>query len=241
MIRKLEESTTKLKQSEREGAWREMAKQVAHEIKNPLTPMKLSIQHLMRVQQTQPERAAEMMEKVSGNLIEQIENLSRIASEFSNFAKMPRANRQVLQLNEVINSVYQIFRETPDDSELLYMELPAQTVEVFADKGQIIQVLNNLIKNAIQAIPDDRQGMITLKLIPKEDIAYILVEDNGSGIPDAMIEKVFSPNFTTKTSGMGLGLAISKNIIDATGGQIYFKTKANQGTTFYIELPIYNE
>lgn len=241
MIRKLEESTTKLKQSEREGAWREMAKQVAHEIKNPLTPMKLSIQHLMRVQQTQPERAAEMMEKVSGNLIEQIENLSRIASEFSNFAKMPRANRQVLQLNEVINSVYQIFRETPDDSELLYMELPEQTVEVFADKGQIIQVLNNLIKNAIQAIPDDRQGMITLKLIPKEDIAYILVEDNGSGIPDAMIEKVFSPNFTTKTSGMGLGLAISKNIIDATGGQIYFKTKANQGTTFYIELPIYNE
>lgn len=241
MIRKLEESTAKLKQSEREGAWREMAKQVAHEIKNPLTPMKLSIQHLMRVQQTQPERAAEMMEKVAGNLIEQIENLSRIASEFSNFAKMPRANRQVLRLNEVINSVYQIFRKTPDDSVLLYMELQEEPIEVFADKGQIIQVLNNLIKNAIQAIPDDRQGKISLQLLRKEDTAFILVEDNGSGIPKAMLEKVFSPNFTTKTSGMGLGLAISKNIIDATGGQIYFTTKANQGTTFYIELPIYKE
>lgn len=241
MIRKLEESTAKLKQSEREGAWREMAKQVAHEIKNPLTPMKLSIQHLMRVQQTQPERAAEMMDKVAGNLIEQIENLSRIASEFSNFAKMPRADRQILLLNEVINSVYQIFRETPNDSALLYIDLPTQAIKVFADKGQIIQVLNNLIKNAIQAIPDDRQGKITLKLVPKGDIAYIVVEDNGCGIPEAMIEKVFSPNFTTKTSGMGLGLAISKNIIDATGGQIYFKTTAGEGTTFFIELPIYHE
>lgn len=241
MIRKLEESTAKLKQSEREGAWREMAKQVAHEIKNPLTPMKLSIQHLMRVQQTQPERAAEMMDKMAGNLIEQIENLSRIASEFSNFAKMPKANRQILTLNEVINSVYQIFRETPDGSNILYMELPDAPIEVFADKGQVIQVLNNLIKNAIQAIPDDRQGKIMLRLIQQEDVATILVEDNGSGIPQNMIEKVFSPNFTTKTSGMGLGLAISKNIIDATGGQIYFKTKADQGTTFYIELPIYKE
>lgn len=241
MIRKLEESTAKLKQSEREGAWREMAKQVAHEIKNPLTPMKLSIQHLMRVQQTQPERAAEMMDKMAGNLIEQIENLSRIASEFSNFAKMPKANRQILALNEVVNSVYQIFRETPDGSDFLYMELPDDPIEVFADKGQIIQVLNNLIKNAIQAIPDDRQGKVTLKLIRKGGIASILVEDNGSGIPENMIEKVFSPNFTTKTSGMGLGLAISKNIIDATGGQIYFKTQTNKGTTFYIELPIYKE
>ncbi|NET36161.1 MAG: hypothetical protein F6K19_29735, partial [Cyanothece sp. SIO1E1] len=158
MIRKLEESTAKLKQSEREGAWREMAKQVAHEIKNPLTPMKLGIQHLMRVQQTQPERAAEMLDKMAGNLIEQIENLSRIASEFSNFAKMPKANRQIVALNEVVNSVYQIFKETPDGSDLLYMELPDEPIEVFADKGQIIQVLNNLIKNAIQAIPDDRQG-----------------------------------------------------------------------------------
>ncbi|NRB52683.1 MAG: HAMP domain-containing histidine kinase [Saprospiraceae bacterium] len=241
MIRKLEESTAKLKQSEREGAWREMAKQVAHEIKNPLTPMKLGIQHLLRVQQTQPERAAEMLDKMAGNLIEQIENLSRIASEFSNFAKMPKANRQVVALNEVVNSVYQIFKETPDGSDLLYMELPDEPIEVFADKGQIIQVLNNLIKNAIQAIPDDRKGKITLKLIQKEEIATVLVKDNGSGIPENMIERVFSPNFTTKTSGMGLGLAISKNIIDATGGRIYFTTKTNKGTTFYIELPIYKE
>ncbi len=241
MIRKLEESTAKLKQSEREGAWREMAKQVAHEIKNPLTPMKLSIQHLMRVQQSQPERAAEMMDKMAGNLIEQIENLSRIASEFSNFAKMPKANRQILPLNEVINSVYQIFRETPDGSDFLFMELPDESIEVFADKGQIIQVLNNLIKNAIQAIPDDRAGKVTLKLTRQGDTASIVVEDNGSGIPQNMIEKVFSPNFTTKTSGMGLGLAISKNIIDATGGQIYFKTQTNKGTSFYIELPIYKE
>jgi len=241
MIQKLEESTAKLKQSEREGAWREMAKQVAHEIKNPLTPMKLSIQHLLRVQQTQPERAAEMMDKVAVNLIEQIENLARIASEFSNFAKMPKAQQQILNLNEVITSVYHIFRETPDGSDILQLDLPEQEVQTFADKGQIIQVLNNLIKNAIQAIPDDRQGEITLQLQAKTDTAYVIVQDNGAGIPQHMIEKVFSPNFTTKTSGMGLGLAISKNIIDATGGKIYFTTKANQGTTFFIELPIYTE
>lgn len=241
MIQKLEESTVKLKQSEREGAWREMAKQVAHEIKNPLTPMKLSIQHLLRVQQTQPERAAEMMDKVAVNLIEQIENLARIASEFSNFAKMPKAQQQILNLNDVITSVYHIFRETPDGSDILHLDLPDDIVQTFADKGQIIQVLNNLIKNAIQAIPDDRQGEITIQLVTKSDTAYVMVQDNGAGIPEHMIEKVFSPNFTTKTSGMGLGLAISKNIIDATGGKIYFTTKANQGTTFFIELPIYTE
>lgn len=239
MIGKLEESTIKLKQSEREGAWREMAKQVAHEIKNPLTPMKLSIQHLLRVHQTHPERAAEMMEKVAGNLIEQIDNLSRIASEFSNFAQMPKAERQVLNLNEIITSVYHIFKETPDGSAILSIELPSEPIRVIADKGQVIQVLNNLIKNAIQAIPDDRHGEIQLKLVAKNQTAFILVKDNGSGIPEPMIEKVFSPNFTTKTSGMGLGLAISKSIVDATGGQIYFTTQAEKGTTFFIELPIF--
>ncbi|GJM34308.1 MAG: hypothetical protein DHS20C18_33090 [Saprospiraceae bacterium] len=240
MIIKLEESTEKLRQSEREGAWREMAKQVAHEIKNPLTPMKLSIQHLMRAYQSQPEAIEPILKRVSKTMIEQIEGLTRIASEFSNFAKMPKAENQVFFLNEVVKSVCDLFVENQAKHVALYCEQINDSFPVFADKSQIMRVFNNLIKNAIQAIPTDREGKVEVRIYRQDDRVIVTVRDNGTGISEEMKAKVFYPNFTTKTSGMGLGLAMSKNIIQAAGGKIHFETDLNQGTTFFVELPYYD-
>lgn len=238
MITKLEESTAKLKRSERESAWREMAKQVAHEIKNPLTPMKLSIQHLQRTIQANPQEAEAMTRRVSGTLIEQIDGLARIATEFSNFAKMPKPENQTFVLNEVVESVFDLFAANPAHNVELKLELPTEKLSVFADKDHIIRVLNNLLTNASQAIPDDRQGRIRVALVANGKHAIVQVQDNGSGIPAEMQERVFQPNFTTKSSGTGLGLAMSKNIVEAAGGRIYFASEAGKGTTFFVELPI---
>lgn len=238
MIQKLEKSTELLKQSEREGAWREMAKQVAHEIKNPLTPMKLSIQHLARAYKSNSDNIEPLLNRVSQTLIEQIDGLSKIASEFSNFAKMPSAENNTFVLNDLVRSVHELFDKNQMGMMDINLKMPNKVYTVFADKGHIMRVLNNLIKNAIQAIPDDRRGKIDISIFQRKERVVIKVSDNGQGISDEMKEKVFYPNFTTKNSGMGLGLAISKNIIDAIDGDLYFKTVVNKGTDFFIELPI---
>ena len=237
MIRKLDDSADKLAQSEREGAWREMAKQVAHEIKNPLTPMKLSIQYLQHAYQSNPEDIEPLLKRVSATLIEQIDNLAQIASEFSNFAKMPRAENQTTLLNGLINSVFDLFSNEDAD---LTIDLPNENFYVYADRNHLVRVFNNLIKNAIQAIPDGRRGKIDVFLYQLNGYAVVKVKDNGTGIPDDKKDKVFVPNFTTKNSGTGLGLAISKNIIESINGKIYFETIVNRGTSFYVELPLVN-
>jgi len=236
MIVKLEHSAKLLARSEREGAWREMAKQVAHEIKNPLTPMKLSIQYLTHAFKSNPDNIEPLLKRVSNTLIEQIDSLAQIADEFSNFAKMPRANNQQIKLNDLVESVHDLFKESKDTDVLL--SLPAENFYVFADKNHLVRVLNNMIKNAVEAIPDARRGRIEVSLTKENDTAVIKVKDNGVGIPDEMKEKVFVPNFTTKNSGTGLGLAISKNIIESVNGQIYFETEKDVGTTFFVELPL---
>ncbi len=236
MIRQLDSSVKKLAQSEREGAWREMAKQVAHEIKNPLTPMKLSIQYLQHAFQSRPDNVEPLLKRVSATLIEQIDNLSHIATEFSNFAKMPQAENQQIVLNNHVTSVYNLFRNENVDMRL---SVPKESFVVFADKNHLVRVFNNLIKNAVQAIPEDRNGIITVSLYKQDDeVAIVCVHDNGSGIPDDKKNKVFVPNFTTKNSGTGLGLAISKNIIESVNGRIWFETKVDIGTKFFVELPI---
>ncbi len=236
MIRQLDSSVKKLAQSEREGAWREMAKQVAHEIKNPLTPMKLSIQYLQHAFQSRPDNIEPLLKRVSATLIEQIDNLSHIATEFSNFAKMPQAENQQIVLNNHVTSVYNLFRSENVDMRL---SVPKESFVVFADKNHLVRVFNNLIKNAIQAIPEDRNGVITVSLYKQDDeVAIVCVHDNGSGISDDKKNKVFVPNFTTKNSGTGLGLAISKNIIESVNGRIWFETEVNVGTKFFVELPI---
>ncbi|MDX1406771.1 MAG: HAMP domain-containing sensor histidine kinase, partial [Saprospiraceae bacterium] len=236
MINKLDESAQLLALTERDMAWREMAKQVAHEIKNPLTPMKLSIQYLQSGMDHPPEKLRQLVKRVSDTLIEQIENLSTIASEFSNFATMPQAANDKVLLNEIVASVHDLFRKREDMDIQLYV--PIQDIYVFADRNQVVRVLNNVIKNAIQAIPDDKRGNINISLEKRRDKALIIIKDNGTGISDEMKDKVFRPNFTTKSSGTGLGLAISANIVETFNGRIYFETEEGKGTKFFVEIPL---
>lgn len=236
MLKELEKSASLLAKSERESAWRDMAKQVAHEIKNPLTPMRLSIQHLQRALHTNAPNARELTEKVTKTLLEQIDNLSFIASEFSNFAVMPKVHNELLILNDVLDNVVHLYLES-EEAEI-EMKLPDKKIEIFADKNQLIRVFNNLIKNATQAIPEDREGEVSITLEQVDHRAVIKVKDNGVGIPEDQKDKVFVPNFTTKSSGMGIGLAMSKNIVESAGGYIWFESQENNGTTFFIEFPI---
>ncbi len=237
---KIEESSRMLRQTEREGAWREMAMQVAHEVKNPLTPMKLSIQYLQKAYKADLPDKEGLVKRVSETLIEQIEALTQIANEFSNFAKMPKAQNTQFSINEVAASVHGLFaNEKPDMDVSLY--LPDKQLFVFADRGHITRVLNNLVKNAIQSIPDDKKGIIEVFVHLKENdenTVIMAVKDNGQGIPEEIQSKVFTPNFSTRATGSGLGLALSKNIVVAAQGAIYFETKEGAGTTFFVELPL---
>ncbi len=238
MIAKLDESAKQLARSERESAWREMAQQVAHEIKNPLTPMKLSIQHLQRAYDSNDPRAAELAERVSKTLIEQIENLSKIATEFSSFAKMPQPENEVLHLLEVVYHSANLYKETEEVDIIVKSEGKINDL-IFGDKSQLLRVFNNLILNSIQAIPEGKAGEIIVNVCNDEEKIIVSVTDNGVGINEEQMKKVFVPNFTTKSSGTGLGLAISRNIIELAGGTIRFESTENTGTTFFVVLPLH--
>ena len=239
MILKLDESARQLARSERESAWREMAKQVAHEIKNPLTPMKLSIQHLQRAINDGDPRAAEMTEKVSKTLIEQIDNLSKIATEFSSFAKMPLPENEKMHLLEVVYHSVNLHNGN-DGVKITVETVGAVNDLVYGDKNQLLRVFNNLILNSIQAIPENAEGKIVVNARNENAHIIISVLDNGIGISDDFLQKVFVPNFTTKSSGTGLGLAITRNIIELAGGTIRFESVENSGTTFFVSLPVIN-
>ncbi len=236
MITKIEESVNTLTMTERELAWREMAKQVAHEIKNPLTPMKLSLQHLQHAIKKNPSGAQELIDRVSKTLLEQIDNLSSIASEFSHFAKMPKPKNKKVVLNDVASSVHDLFRKREDMDINLY--IPIDEIYVFGDHHYMTRVLINLLKNATQAIPNYRRGIIDIHVYKEMENAVIKVKDNGVGIPAEIRDKVFQPNFTSKNSGTGLGLAICANIVESFNGKIYFETNEQVGTTFFIEIPL---
>jgi signal transduction histidine kinase len=236
MIAELEINTLKLAQTERESAWREMAKQVAHEIKNPLTPMKLSIQLLERAIKDKRDDVNEMAIKVSKTLIEQIDNLTQIATQFSQFAKISSADFEVFNINEVLQNVVDLFSK---QNELITIGLILESNKslIKADKNQFISLFNNLILNAIQAIPDDKQGKIIVHQFTETDTCIITISDNGWGIDDDKLDRIFEPNFTTKSSGTGLGLAIAKTIVESAAGTINVKSKINEGTMFIIQLP----
>lgn len=235
LIVDLERSANIIAMTERDTAWREMAKQVAHEIKNPLTPMKLSIQYLQRAGSATGDNKA-LIDRVSNTLIEQIDNLTQIANEFSNFASMPMASNEKLLLNSIVEMIHELFRKREDMD--IHLVEPITDLWVYADKNHLIRVLNNILKNAIQAIPADRRGNITISLYQQDDAAIVQVRDNGVGIPDDKKDKVFTPHFTTKSSGTGLGLAISVNMLEAFNGRIYFDTVADEGTSFFVEIPL---
>ncbi len=240
MVDQLMHSAELLARSERESAWREMAKQIAHEIKNPLTPMKLGIQHLRRIWEEREEGRPAQAEKITKTLIEQIDNLSAIATEFSNFAKMPVASNVKLDLVTSLRDAVSLFDEY-DKFSIGLNTGGADHVYVYADREQINRVLINLIKNAMQSFPEGKGGKIGISLDKTDSTAHIRVRDNGKGIPEDIQDKLFQPNFTTKTSGMGMGLAIVKNIVETAGGEIWYETEINKGTTFHIRLPLANE
>ncbi|MFN3342149.1 MAG: ATP-binding protein [Flavobacteriales bacterium] len=237
-VQELERYAQELAATERESAWREMAKQVAHEIKNPLTPIRLSIQHLQRSLHSDDPDWKEKLDRFTHTVIEQIDALSNIANEFSNFAKMPKAEEEVLDLKSVLSNAVELYKDTPDVSVRL-SRTDLTDALVYADKDQLIRVVNNLIKNAIQAIPEDREGKVEISLRRNDNRYLVEVKDNGSGIPHDRIDKIFTPNFTTKSTGMGLGLAMVKNIVENHKGRIWFETSHNVGTSFYFTLPVH--
>ncbi|HET6555857.1 MAG TPA: HAMP domain-containing sensor histidine kinase [Prolixibacteraceae bacterium] len=237
-VDELAESAELLAKSERESAWREMAKQVAHEIKNPLTPMKLNIQYLQRAKAEGKEHYDDFFDRVTQNLIEQIDTLSGIATEFSNFAQIPKAKNEVFDLIEVLKNVCGLF-ETNDNLQFSFNTNNLKEMKVYADKEQLSRAFLNLVKNGIQSIPTEQTGKISISVEQREAVAIIAIGDNGSGISEEAQEHLFEPNFTTKTSGMGLGLSIVQNIIQNFGGRICYETSAVTGTTFFIEIPRY--
>ncbi|WP_028889847.1 sensor histidine kinase [Tenacibaculum ovolyticum] len=233
MIDQLEESAVKLAQSEREQAWREMAKQVAHEIKNPLTPMRLSVQSFDRRFNPEDPKIREKMSEYSETLIQQIDVMDSIASAFSNFAKMPNQRREELDVVDVVKHSLDIFSED-------YIHYITEEKELFAnlDKTQLIRIVTNLVKNATQSIKENEQNpRIEVKVTSSGNNVKIIVSDNGKGIANENKKLIFEPKFTTKTSGMGLGLPMIKNIIEAYDGSINFTSKEGIGTVFTVILP----
>lgn len=236
MVKQLDESAKLLAKSEREGAWREMARQVAHEIKNPLTPMKLSIQYLQKAVESNTPNVKEMTNSVANTLVEQIDHLSKIAGEFSQFANLGNVNNEEFDLNELLSSIVSLYR-TQDDLTINWKKAEGKQI-IHADKTQINRLFTNLLQNAIQAVPESKTPHIKILQIVEDHAVTIAVTDNGTGIPMELQSKIFTPNFTTKTSGTGLGLAMCKGIVENIKGKIWFETKENKGSTFYIQLPL---
>lgn len=237
MVDEIQESANKLANSEREYAWREMAKQIAHEIKNPLTPMKLNVQQLLKSWKDGVPGFGKRLEGFTGNQIEYIDNLSSIATAFSSFAKMPGTNPVEVNLLEQIRTTLELFKNT--DNVKFEVSWPHESkVFIFADKEHLNGIFSNLFKNGIQSVPPGRAGVI--KVVPEVtgDKVVVAVSDNGTGIPEDLQKKLFTPNFTTKSSGMGLGLSIVKRYVENANGRIWFESVANQGSVFYIEFPL---
>ncbi|WP_131539395.1 sensor histidine kinase [Pedobacter nototheniae] len=237
MIAALEASAIKLARSERESAWREMAKQVAHEIKNPLTPLKLGVQLLEKSWREKDPNFEIKFNKFSKSFIEQIDSLSKIASEFSNFAKMPDTNLEKLSILPIIEQTREVFKST-ENIEINVLNKADLNVQIMADRDQLLRTFNNLFKNAIEAIDGDGSCCITTVLYNDESNAYIEIKDDGKGIPASLHDKIFVPNFTTKTSGTGLGLAFVKQAVGNAGGTISFTSISEVGTTFYLSFPL---
>ena len=233
MIEELENSAAQLATSEREAAWREMAKQVAHEIKNPLTPMRLTVQSFQRKFNQNDPNIEERLDEYSKTLIQQIDTMSSIAEAFSNYAKMPAQQDETLNVVKITKLALDIFNED-------YIEFHSEEEEIIAkfDRTQLIRVVTNLVKNSIQAIEQAKPEIPLIKVIVSAEDKYVSISicDNGLGISENNKEKVFEPKFTTKSSGMGLGLAMVKNIVETYGGTITLKSEEGEGATFTVRF-----
>ena len=238
MVTKLEESAGALAKSEREGAWREMARQVAHEIKNPLTPMKLSIQYLQKAIGNNQKNVKELTSAVANTLIEQIDHLSKIAADFAQFANIGNTKIDRFDLHDVLNSLKELYQ--PDHRiKFIWHAVPGKLI-LTADKTQMNRLFTNLFTNAVDACNEKESCVVVVSEERNNGVVRISVKDNGEGIAEEMRSKIFTPNFTTKSSGTGLGLAMCKSIVEQAHGQIWFETDEGSGTTFHVELPVGN-
>ncbi len=239
MVKKLEESAVILGKSEREGAWREMARQVAHEIKNPLTPMKLSIQYLQKAINNDSANVKEMTAGVAKTLVEQIDHLAKIAADFSQFANIGNPKLEVFDLHDMLYSLSSLYETTEN---MLFKWVPIhQKIMLNADKTQLNRLFTNLLQNAVEACENNDKKVVSISEELLDGNIIIKISDNGEGIPVQTQSKIFMPNFTTKSSGTGLGLAMSKTIVEQAKGKIWFTTQEKVGTTFFVELPVANE
>ncbi|MDO7847093.1 HAMP domain-containing sensor histidine kinase [Hymenobacter sp. M29] len=242
MLTKLEASKRELAAQEKEAAWREMARQVAHEIKNPLTPMKLSLQFLQKAINERRPNAEELIGRISQTLITQIDVLSDIATSFSTFTNLPTMRPERLDVAAVLRRCAALHQPDASDGALdLSLPPDAETGRyvVYADENLLVRTFNNLLINARQAVPEGREPHIDVSLAPVNGSSVrVVIRDNGAGIPDEVREKVFVPNFTTKETGSGIGLAVAKRGIESAGGKIWFETEVGEGTNFFIELPL---
>lgn len=236
MLEKLEESKKELATREKEAAWREMARQVAHEIKNPLTPMKLSLQYLQKAIAEKRDNMEALISKISQTIITQIEILSDIATSFSTFTALPELKPEKLNIAQVLKQSVDL-HHNPAQVQIT-TDIPEGTFEVIADENILMRSFNNLIINALQAMPAGREPQLRVSLKPNGQKVQISFQDNGSGIPAEIRHKIFVPNFSTKFTGSGIGLAVVKRGIESSGGRIWFDTREGEGTTFHIELPL---
>ncbi len=236
MVKKLDVSAQLLAKSEREGAWREMARQVAHEIKNPLTPMKLNLQYLqMAIDNNSPD-VKKISLHVAHILLEQIEHLAKIAGDFAQFANIGNSKNQRFDLNQTLVNVSSLYSTNEKLQINTYLQPGELLIE--ADRTQVNRLFTNLLQNAVQSVPEDRNAVIEIRSQLSGNYVIVSVKDNGSGIPEEMRSKIFVPNFTTKTSGTGLGLAMCKGIVEKQNGKIWFETMPARWTIFYVELPV---
>lgn len=235
MVAKLGQSAEALAKSEREGAWREMARQVAHEIKNPLTPMKLSIQYLQKAIQDNAPNTKQLAGQVSQTLIEQIDQLAKIAGDFSQFANIEQIYPEQFDILDAATAIVNLY-QTDATLAISVSSQPGNYI-IKADKIQMNRLLTNLIKNAIEASAGKERLPIDVSLYTEKNNIIISIQDKGMGIDADMHSKIFQPNFTTKTSGTGLGLAICKAIVEKANGSIWFTTTPDAGSIFYVSLP----
>jgi nitrogen fixation/metabolism regulation signal transduction histidine kinase len=234
MILQLDESARRLAEKEREGAWREIARQIAHEIKNPLTPMKLSIQHLQRAFRDGDPNIGDKVERTTKLLVAQIDSLSELAGEFSSFAKMPAPQYETFDVCAELTQIVDLYSANTD----CRVELSCvEGIQLSFDRNYFGRSVGNIVKNAIQAVPEGRQGLVQLTVTAGNENVRIDVKDNGTGMTPGQADKIFLPYFSTKVSGMGLGLPIVRNMIESGQGTITFVTKPGEGTTFTITLP----
>ena len=232
MIDQIEDSAVKLAQSERNQAWREMARQVAHEIKNPLTPMRLTVQSFDHNFDPSDPDIQPKMHEFCESLIQQIDIMSEISSAFSSFAQMPHANKEKLNVVEEVKKSLDIFHES-------YIKYQPAKEEIITkvDKIQLTRIVTNLVTNAIHALQNIEDPSIIVRVSETQRHVSIEVEDNGKGIDKVDAPKIFEPKFTTKSSGMGLGLPMVKNIVEAYNGSITFDSQVNEKTVFSVSLP----